>query len=126
MRALIIAIAIIIVAPLLWQDGAVLTACASGNTAQGQVLGGAGEAGNCSNTSVNSLISTVVNVLSIFVGVLAVIMIIYSGFRYITSGGDGGRVAGAKNTLIYAIIGLVIAALARLIVVYVLNKSINS
>jgi hypothetical protein len=50
-------------------------------------------------------------------------MIIYGGFRYITSGGDSGRVGNAKNTLIYAIIGLVIVALAQLIVHFVLNQA---
>lgn len=126
MKALIITIVIVIVAPLLWQNGAVLTACASGSTPQGQVLSGAGEAGNCSNTSINTIVKAVINILSILVGALAVIMVIYAAFRYITSGGDGGKVASAKSTLIYALVGLAIAALAQLIVRYVLSKSINS
>jgi len=52
-----------------------------------------------------------------------VIMIIVGGFRYITSGGESGNVSGAKNTLIYAIVGLVIVALAQIIVHYVLNTA---
>lgn len=62
----------------------------------------------------------VVNFLSVIVGVVAVIMIIVGGFRYITSGGDSGNVSGAKNTLIYAIVGLIIVALAQFIVNFVL------
>jgi hypothetical protein len=73
--------------------------------------------------AIQSLASKIVNVFSIIVGAAAVIMIIYSGFRYITSGGDSGRVGGAKNSLIYAIIGLVIVALAQLIVHYVLFQA---
>jgi hypothetical protein len=65
----------------------------------------------------------IVNIFSLLIGIVAVIMIIVGGFRYITSGGDSGRVGGAKNTLIYAIIGLVIVALAQIIVHFVLNQT---
>ena len=70
--------------------------------------------------SLASIASKVVNILSIVVGIVAVIMIIFGGFRYITSGGESGSVSGAKNTLIYAIVGLVIVALAQFIVHFVL------
>ena len=50
-------------------------------------------------------------------------MIIYGGFRYITSGGDSGKVTGAKNTIIYAVIGLVIVVLAQVIVKFILDKA---
>jgi hypothetical protein len=56
------------------------------------------------------------------VGVVAVIMFIVGGFRYITSAGDSSKVSSAKNTLVYAIIGLVVVALAQAIVLFVLNK----
>jgi hypothetical protein len=73
-------------------------------------------------TQVNSLISTVINIFSLVVGVVAVIMIIVGGFRYITSGGDSNNVSAAKNTILYAIIGLVIVALAQFIVRFVLER----
>jgi hypothetical protein len=63
--------------------------------------------------------------LSIVVGAVSVLMIIYGGFRYITSGGDSGRVGNDKNTLVYAIIGLVIVALAQVIVHFVLGEANN-
>lgn len=65
----------------------------------------------------------IVNVFSVIVGVIAVIMIIYGGLRYITSGGDSGKITNAKNTIIYAVIGLVIVALAQFIVQFVIGKS---
>ncbi len=65
----------------------------------------------------------IVRLFSIIVGVIAVIMIIYGGFRYITSGGDSGRVGSAKNSLIYAIVGLIIVAIAQLIVHFVLSQT---
>ncbi len=73
-------------------------------------------------TNVSNIIKTVINFFSFIVGVVAVIMIIVGGFRYITSGGDSGNVSSAKNTIIYAIIGLVVVALAQIIVQFVLNK----
>src|SRR5689334_12447032 len=61
----------------------------------------------------NNLVHTIINLLSVVVGVVAVIMIIVGGFRYITSGGSDTGVTGAKNTILYAIIGLIIVALAQ-------------
>ena len=70
----------------------------------------------------NNVITDIVNIFSVVVGIVSVIMIIYGGFRYITSGGDSGNVSSAKNTIIYAVIGLVVVALAQFIVQFVLDK----
>lgn len=72
---------------------------------------------------VNAIISQVINIFSIIVGVVSVIMIIIGGLKYITSGGDSGNVTGAKNTILYAVVGLVIVALAQVIVRFVLSKA---
>ncbi len=74
------------------------------------------------NGQVNSLITTIINILSLVVGVVSVVMIIIGGLRYITSGGDSGNVTNAKNTILYAIVGLVIVALAQIIVHFVLAR----
>lgn len=71
---------------------------------------------------VNDLIIDIINIFSVIVGVVSVIMIIIGGLKYITSGGDSGNVTGAKNTILYAIIGLVVVALAQIIVKFVLSK----
>lgn len=71
---------------------------------------------------INSIVKTIVNIFSAIVGIVSVIMIIFGGFKYITSGGDSGNVSAAKNTIIYAVIGLVVVALAQFIVQFVLNK----
>jgi hypothetical protein len=76
-----------------------------------------------STDSVNNLITQIINVFSVIVGIIAVIMIIWGGLKYITSGGDSGNVTGAKNTILYAIIGLIIVALAQFIVRFVLAKT---
>jgi uncharacterized membrane protein len=89
--------------------------------------GGCGTVGSDSNnSSLASIAKTVVNIFSLLVGIVSVIMIIYGGFRYITSGGESGAVGNAKNTIIYAIIGLIIVALAQVIVHFVLNAAINN
>jgi hypothetical protein len=75
------------------------------------------------NAGLRHIAQQVTNWFSIIVGAIAIIMIIYGGFRYITSGGDSGKVGSAKNTLIYAIIGLIIVALAQLIVRFVLTQA---
>lgn len=79
-----------------------------------------------SESGLNDLITNVVNIFSAVVGIVAVIMIIFGGFRYITSGGDSNNVSGAKNTILYAIVGLIIVALAQIIVRFVLGAATNN
>jgi len=72
--------------------------------------------------SVNKLLTKIINWISVIVGIVAVIMIIVGGFRYITSGGTPEKVTGAKNTILYGLIGLIIVALAQVIVRFVLKQ----
>jgi hypothetical protein len=76
--------------------------------------------------NVNQLIRTVINIFSVIVGVIAVIMIIYGGFKYITSGGDSGKISAAQQTIIYAIVGLIIVALAQIVVRFVLSRAVGT
>lgn len=80
------------------------------------------DAGSDPDETINNIIETVINIFSLVVGVVSVIMIIIGGLKYITSGGDSGNVTGAKNTILYAVIGLVIVALAQVIVRFVLGR----
>ena len=88
--------------------------------------GGRGGSGGCSgNTTTGSLTSifkTVVNILLYIIGAVAVIMIIFGAFRYVTSGGNSSSVTAAKNTIIYAVVGLIIAILAYAIVNFVVSS----
>lgn len=74
------------------------------------------------STEIQGIVDTIINIFSVVVGIVAVIMIIVGGFKYITSGGDSGNITGAKNTIVYAVIGLVIVALAQFIVKFVLER----
>ena len=68
-----------------------------------------------------SIFNTIVNVALFLIGAISVIMLIIGGIRYTISAGDSGNVTAAKNTIMYAIIGLVIAFLAFAIVNWVLG-----
>lgn len=70
----------------------------------------------------NGLIKTVVNVLLWAVGILSVIMIIFSGLRYITSAGDASKTKSAQSTLTYSVVGLIVAIMAYAIVNMVTNR----
>lgn len=74
------------------------------------------------NDSVPSIIQVVVNTMLFILGAVSVIVIIIGGFMYVTSGGDSGGVTKAKNTILYAIIGLVVALLAFAIVNWVVGS----
>ena len=63
----------------------------------------------------------ITNTILYIVGIVAVIMLIIGGIRYVTSGGDSKKVTDAKNTVLYAIIGLVVAFLAFAIVNFVIS-----
>lgn len=63
----------------------------------------------------------VTNTILYIVGIIAVIMLIIGGIKYVVSGGDAKKVTDAKNTVLYAIIGLVIAFLAFAIVNFVIS-----
>jgi hypothetical protein len=63
----------------------------------------------------------VVNVLLFLIGAIAVIMLIYGGIRYTISGGDSKNVTAAKDTILYSIVGIIVAVLAFAIVNFVIN-----
>ena len=97
------------------------------NGANGEpVASGGGCPSGDSENSLPSVVAKIINIFSWVVGAVSVIMIIYGGFKYITSGGDSNGVTAAKNTILYALIGLVIVALSQIIVNFVLNKSIDA
>jgi hypothetical protein len=75
--------------------------CARGNQQPSDLFGGD-----------NSIFGRVTNILLFLVGAISVIMLIIGGIRYVISGGDQAQVTAAKNTILYAIVGIVVAFLA--------------
>ena len=68
------------------------------------------------------LITDVTNVVSVVAGIVAVVMIMYGGYKFVTSAGDSGKVQEAKKTIMWSVIGLIVIVLARSIIVFVLNR----
>jgi len=100
--------------------------CSGSNLQFTDTPGQCSVAGSDATDRINSIVHTIVNLLSAIVGIVAVIMIIVGGFRYVTSGGNDTSVTSARNTILYAVIGLVIVALAQLIVRFTLSKLTTS
>jgi hypothetical protein len=110
--------------------GTVLAANAAANAVDQACLGlkSLSSSNSCDTgqTSVNNIVASVTTLISYIVGAVAVLVIIFAGFRYITSGGSNENTNSARNMILYAIIGLAVAVLAQLIVHYAINTSYNS
>ncbi|MDO4773869.1 MAG: pilin [Candidatus Saccharibacteria bacterium] len=77
---------------------------------------------NDGEAKVGSLVGTIVNVLLSITAIISVVMIIVGGIRYATSNGDAGSITGAKNTILYAVIGLVVSMFAYALVNFVVKE----
>jgi hypothetical protein len=75
---------------------------------------------------VGGIFTTIVNILLFIIGAISVIMLIIGGIRYTISGGDSSAVTSAKNTIMYAIVGIIVAVLAFAIVNFVLTSLVAS
>lgn len=120
-----IIVALSLVVPTLAIPATASAACGGSTSAGSKALQGINQSG-CDDSGVQKVIHAAVLILSLLVGVIAVIMIILAGFKYITSGGEQQAVANAKSTLIYALIGLAIAAAAQVLVHFVLFQTQNA
>jgi hypothetical protein len=95
-------------------DNSSVNACKGANIGSGQAC-----PQDLPANGVNALtlkIGVIVNLLLYIAGAIAVLVIIYGGIRYITSTGDATRIKQAKDTVLYAVVGLIVAILAYAIV----------
>lgn len=111
--------------------------CPAGSTqSQCDACNGLGQLGgtSCSSTpstssqgqnQIAATAKTVVNIISFIAGIIVVILIVVAGVRLVASGGDSQAAAGARNMLIYAIVGIAIVALSQAIVHFVLDAILN-
>lgn len=74
------------------------------------------------NNPVTDTIAKVVTFISIIAGSVAVIVIIIAGIRFVISSGDSAKVASARNTILYAVVGLVVVVLSNAIIMFVLSR----
>lgn len=83
------------------------------------------ETGEDADSTLANTVNDLINLFSLIVGAVSVIMIIYGGFKYITSGGSDDGTKGAKNTILYALVGLIIVLLSQTIVKFVFSKAVS-
>ena len=94
-------------------------ACSGAKDCITQGVNGAGDTGG--GGDINSVFKKVVEVLLFLIGAVSVIMIVVGGIKYTTSGGDSAQVTSAKNTIMYAVVGLIVALLGYAIVNFVVK-----
>ncbi len=83
---------------------------------------GPGKVNNVPTTSGTDLWANILNTAYFFAGVVAVFVIMYAGMRYILARGKEENITKAKNTILYAISGLIVIILAAVITNFVLGK----
>lgn len=89
---------------------------AGGTVSGDKCLDGQGQ----STDAVSLMIKSIINLLIYIAGIIAVIIIVVAGLRYVTSNGDSGATSKARNEIIYAVVGLVIAIMAYVLVNFIL------
>jgi hypothetical protein len=75
-----------------------------------------------SGNPITKALKTVISILALIIGIVSVVMLVIGGLKFVTSQGDPSSTKSARNTVIYALAGLVVAGLAQTIVVFVLSK----
>ena len=86
------------------------------------ITSGANNVNTGSTKTVPQAITAITNVLLFLLGAVAVIMLVIGGFKYVVSNGNAEQIKSAKNTIMYAIIGLVVAIVAYAVVSWVVDK----
>jgi type IV secretion system pilin len=110
------ALAGLLLAPLVLSETAIAQDAAKEAACEG--IGGCDDDG----ASIDEIILRLIQVMSAIAGVAAVIMIIISGFRFITANGDAATVAAARRTLMYALVGLLVVLMSQAIVWFILQR----
>ncbi len=86
-------------------------------------VGGVGgnDPGN-QGSQVTVVIKNVINILLFLIGMIAVIMIVIAGLRFVTANGDSNTISSARNTVLYAVVGIIVAVAAYAIVNFILDQ----
>ncbi len=105
------------------QQGPQSTSPSTNEACQGiQQLGGTG-CGPAATNSVSNLMKRALELLSLIAGFIVVVMVILSGIKFVTANGDSQQITSARQSLIYALIGIVIVAFAQVLVHFVIGKT---
>lgn len=96
-------------------------------SAASQMQSGVNRSGGSGNsTNLNTFIERIINAVLFLLGAIAVLMIIIGGFRYVMSNGDPSAAKSAKDTILYAVIGLIVAIIAYAVVRWVITNIGNA
>lgn len=112
---------LLVAAPVVHAEDVFDAACQGGATSS-QVCQNGQNAQENPFLGPNGLITRVTQLVVFVIGIAAVVVIIISGLRYITSAGDSAGVNNAKNGILYACVGLVVAVMGQVVVTFVLSK----
>lgn len=108
-------------------SAAAAAGCGKPTDSKTQVLKGIGETdATCDDSGVDNIFATIVKVLSYVIGAVAIVMMLVGAFKYISSGGEAQKVGNAKSTILFALVGLIVAALAQFLVHFVLYQTSRS
>lgn len=124
--ALLLVITVLCVAPLASSSKASafdpFGILCSNSKGQGAVCEESGKGGTNPLTGPNGLLLKIANIIAALTGLVAIIVIIVAGWRYITSAGEAAKVQSAKSALTFAIIGLIVVVLADSIISLILSR----
>jgi hypothetical protein len=84
-----------------------------------------GEEATPGDNAMLTLIKRIINILSFVAGALAVFMVIFGGFKYITSAGESQKAASGRQTILYALIGIIVVVLARQLILFAVDRLIK-
>lgn len=125
MKKVIIAslIAIVTLGLVIFTAPVYAASCGDG-TAAGEAMCGVSQIDNSgtSSTTIYDTVKTIINVLLFVVGIIAVIMIIWGGISYVLSSGAADKAKKARDTIVYSVVGLVVAITAYAIVQFVFSS----
>lgn len=114
--AMAMTIGINVVVPVVGAQVELFPSGACGKSGGGEICS------NMNNDDTTPLVQVAVNTLLYVAGVVAIIFVVMGGFKLVTSTGDAGKAASARNTILYALAGLVVAGLAFVIIQYIFHR----
>lgn len=123
-RLILIGLALVALSLLLVFQGQVYAGCDNPTSTQEAVqCGGSVTGQNNSQQRIENTIREVINILTIIVGMASVIVIIIAAIIFVTSAGDSQRAGKARMAVIFALVGLILAALAQAIVAFTISRT---
>lgn len=109
-------------AALLFAPAATFAAAATNTQANAACLGVALASGSCDGGALGGVFAKVSSTLIFLVGAISVIMVIIGALRYVLSNGDSAGLKSAKDTILYALIGVAISIFAYALVAFVVGR----